>query len=162
MHYAYSMMAITITDITALIGVVFGTGALVLGILNYLRDRPKVDVVLQWNMRAIPETALPPDQRECGIITVTNSGRRPVYISHVCLKVPRHYGKDTLLLVDSVEGHKLSEGDPGVRFIVPYKGLAKYSKDWQKIRAQVSDSTGKVWASKRRRLQKPEWVTKDA
>jgi hypothetical protein len=112
-------------------------------------------------MRAIPEAALPPDQRECGLITVTNSGRRPVYISHVCLKLPRHYEKDTLLLVNSVEGRKLSEGDPSARFIVPHRGLDTYSKDWQKIRAQVSDSTGRVYFSRRRKMETPKWVKED-
>jgi len=156
-HYVYPTMTITVTDITAILGVVFGTGGLVLGILNHLRDSPKVDVCLLWNMEVIPADAVSPDRRQCGMITVTNSGRRPVYISHVCLMVPKNTG---LLLLDSVQGQKLSEGDPAARFIVPYKGLDKYSKDWRKMRAQVSDSTGRVYRSKRKKTPTPEWVKK--
>src|SRR3989442_1248373 len=146
-----SMMAITLTDITATLGAVFGTGGIVLGILNYLRDHPKVEVLLQWNMVTIP------CERECGIVTVTNTGRRPVYISHVCLRMSKHLEHNILLLADSIEGQKLSEGDPPKTFIVPYDGLDKYSKDWKAIRAQVSDSTGRVYVSKRRKMKTPKW-----
>ena len=151
-------MAVTLTDITATLGAVFGTGGLVLGILNYLRDRPKVKVLLQWNMLAIPNNPLPQGERECGMVTVTNAGRRPVYISHACLRMPKHYEHDMLLLANSVEGRKLSEGDPPATFIVPYEGLDKYSNDWKAIRAQVSDSTGRVYLSKRRKMKTPKWV----
>jgi hypothetical protein len=65
-----------------------------------------------------------------------------------------------LLLADSVEGRKLSEGDPPAIFIVPYDGLEKYSKDWKEVRAQVSDSTGLVYFSRRRKMKTPTWVKK--
>src|SRR5437867_336059 len=112
-----TFMAVTLTDITATLGAVFGTSGLVLGILNYLRDRPKVKVLLQWNMLVLPS------DRECALVTVTNVGRRPVFISHVCLVMPKHYGGNVLLLRDSIEGRKLSEGDPPANFMFPYDRL---------------------------------------
>ena len=39
------------------------------------------------------------------------------------------------------------------------EGLEKYAKDWRKIIAQVSDSTGKVWKSKKlKRHEIPAWA----
>jgi len=146
------MMAVTLTDITATLGAVFGTGGLTIVILNYLRDRPRLEVSLLWNMVTIP------GDRKCGIVAVTNVGRRPVYISHVCLRLPKHYEDNMLLLADSIHGEKLSEGDPPKVFVIPYDGLDKYSKDWKAIRAQVSDSTGRVYLSKRRKMKTPNWA----
>jgi hypothetical protein len=150
-------MAVTLTDITATLGVVFGTGGLVLGILNYLRDRPKVRVSLKWNMETISSAG---DKRECGVVTVTNTGRRPVYLSHVCLRLPKHSKTSHLLLVDSIQGRKSAEGDPPMTFIVPYDGLEKHSEGWKQIRAQVSDSTGRIYLSKRGREEIPTWAKK--
>jgi hypothetical protein len=81
-------MPITVTDITATLGAVFGTGGLVLGVLSYLRDRPRISVFLQWNMLTVSNVPFAKADRECGMVTVTNAGRRPVYISHVCLRFP--------------------------------------------------------------------------
>ncbi len=90
---------------------------------------------------------------ECGIITVTNAGRRPSYISHVCLILPKTYKNRLLVVKKSIEGQKLSEGDPPARFIVPLETQNKYSKDLGKIRAQVSDSTGQTYLSKFPKMQ---------
>ena len=111
-------MPITLTDVTAILGATFGTGGLVLGILNYLRDRPVVKVLLQWNMEMIGGDVRE-GESECGVVTVTNAGRRPVYISHVCLILPKHHQNRLLLVMNSVPGRRLSEGDPPVQFIIP-------------------------------------------
>ena len=136
-----------LTTVTALLGVILGTSGLVLGILNYLRDRPAVRVALQWNMEMIGGPA-PSGERKCGIVAVSNAGRRPVYISHVCLILPKSYKDRLLLLVDSVRGCKLAEGEAPVTFVVPHDVQDNYERDLVRIRAQVSDSTGRVYLSK--------------
>jgi hypothetical protein len=79
------------------------------------------------------------------MITVTNSGRRPAYISHVCLILPKTFKNRVLVVKKSIEGQKLSEGDPPIRFIVPLETQNKYLKDLGEIRARVSDSAGQIY-----------------
>ncbi|MGA2788216.1 MAG: PDZ domain-containing protein [Verrucomicrobiota bacterium] len=98
-----------LTYITAIVGVILGSGSLALGIFNYLRDRPKIRIHLQWNMQMVGGS-FSQNEAQCGLITVTNTGRRPIYISHVCLILPKSYKNRLLLLVDSVPGRKLAEG----------------------------------------------------
>lgn len=142
-----------LTAITALLGVALGSASLALGICNYLRDRPKIKVHLQWGMEIL-DNSLPKAERDCGLVRVTNEGRRPAYISHVCLVLPKPYKNRVLLMMESVQGQKLSEGDPPATFIVPHDVPEKYSKDLRKIRARVSDSTGRVYFSKCQRFSK--------
>jgi len=142
-----------LTGITAILGVVFGTGGLALGVLNYLRDRSVVKVFLQWNMEIVGGSS-PQDRSECGLITVTNAGRRTVYISHVCLVLPKSHISRLLLMRDSVQGRKLSEGDPPAEFVIPHDVQTQYSNDLQRIRAQVSVSTGQIYLSKYAKVQR--------
>jgi hypothetical protein len=146
------MKAQMLTYITAIVGVVLGSGSLVLGIFNYLRDRPKIRIHLQWNMEIIGGSP-PQDEREIGMISVTNTGRRPIYISHVCLILPKNYKARLLVLMDSVPGRKLSEGDPPASFVIRHDIQSKYVNDLKRIRAQVSDSTGQVYTSKYPKIQ---------
>jgi hypothetical protein len=143
----------TLTYITAIIGVILGSGSLALGIFNYLRDRPKIRIHLQWNMQMVG-ASFSQNEPECGLITVTNTGRRPVYISHVCLILPKAYKNRFLILVDSVPGRKLAEGDPPASFIIRHDIQTEYANDLKRIRAQVSDSAGQVYMSKYPKIQK--------
>lgn len=157
------MINITITDINAVLGVLFGLSGLTLAIINYRRDNPKIVVDLQWDMSMIEVGGGPQDRDKLhGVITVTNIGRRPIYISHVSLKLSP---KDYLLLIEGLSGQKLAEGDPPRRFTVDHDRviqeigdrLRKQPNMWKLIRAQVSDSVGKRYLSKK--VKKcPEWA----
>lgn len=142
-----------LTSLTAILGVIFGIAGFVLGVLNYLRDRPKVKITLQWGMEMMGGS-IPQGGEGCGVISVTNMGRRPVYVSHVCLRLPKVYKNNLLILVDSVPGRKLVEGDPPAIFIVRNDVQIKYAVDLGRIRAQVSDSTGKIYVSRYPRIPK--------
>jgi hypothetical protein len=92
----------SMTMLTALAGVIIGTAGLVLSVLNYFRDRPKVIVKLVWHNVVTDEHEA--EKTSCEII-VANVGRRPIYISHAHLSYP-----DTpvvSLQIDSVAGAKL-------------------------------------------------------
>ncbi len=94
-----------------------------------------------------------------GVVSVTNVGRRPIYVSHTALKLPKGYDHSHLVLMEGVKGVKLTEGDPTKTFIVNQEGMEVYSKDWKKIIAQVNDSSGKAWKlSKRKNKKKPSWA----
>lgn len=138
-----------LTELTAILGAVLGTSGLTLGILNYLRDRPRVVVHLRWGMQLIGDGHLGSAQDECGVVEVTNCGRRPVFVSHVCLRLPKHSDSALLLLRSTIRGQRLGEGDPPITVVIPYDVTSKYLKDWRLIRAQVSDSTGRVYVSRR-------------
>lgn len=109
------MINVTITDINAVLGVLFGLSGLTLAVINYCRDNPKIIVDLQWDMSMIEVGGGPQDRNKLhGMITVTNIGRRLIYISHVSLRLsPKGY----LLLMEGLSGQKLVEGDPPRTFI---------------------------------------------
>ena len=149
---------INLNDLGTLVGVVAGTAGLVLGMLNYLRDRSRVMVNLQWDMKVMNAPGYDPTKL-WGVIRVTNTGRRPAYVSHVVIKLPKGYKSSRLLVKEGLQGQKLDEGAPPLPFLVNQEGLEEYAKDWKKLRAQVSDSTGKVWTSPRKgRGEPPSWA----
>jgi hypothetical protein len=132
--------------IAALAGVITGTAGLVLGILNYLRDRPKVIVALTWDMKMIGAVTEPFDPGKLwGVLSVTNVGRRPIFVSHASLHVPgqtKYY-----LLKESVEGVKLLESDAPKLYLIDQQSLVEWAAQWHKLRGCVIDQTGRHWHS---------------
>lgn len=148
----------TLGEFVGLSGLVFGLTGFVLGVMNYLRDRAKIVVELQWDMKVTPGGPYDPN-KSYGVVRVSNIGRRAIYISHASLRLPKGYDHPFLLLADGIPGKKLSEGDSPETYAVTQEGLAKYAKDWRKVIAQVSDSTGTTWTSKKIAKSKiPSWA----
>lgn len=135
----------SISETIALLGLIFGLIGTTIGVFNYLRDRGRIVVLLQWDMAMTGEDAT----KRFACITVTNVGRRAVYISHAALRLPKGEDISHFLIRDGLKGQKLSEGDPPAIFSVDQSGLAAYAGKWREIVAQVSDSTGKEWVSKK-------------
>jgi len=152
--------ALTLTDIAAFCGLVSGLTGFILGILNYRRDRAEVTVDIIWDMKVTPNPVY--DQKKTwGIVTVANVGRRPIYLSHASLRIPKGHGVGSLILTDSVAGKKLAEGDAPLQFPIDQTELSKYAKDWRNIRAEIIDSTGRKWRSKKpNKKDKPSWAKK--
>jgi hypothetical protein len=153
------------TLITAICGVAFGFGGLLLGILNYFRDRPKLVVTLQWDM-AVTDNPIYDPKKSWGVVRVTNIGRRTVYLANVALKLPKTFKTakgfehSHLLLSESLGGKKLAEGDPPAGFVVNQDDLAKYSEVWQQVRAIAEDSVGKAYKSNKIAAP-PSWAKPD-
>lgn len=148
----------TISEFVGTSGLIFGLAGFVLGVMNYLRDRAKIVVTLQWDMKGTAGGPYDPN-KFYGVVRVTNIGRRAIYVSHASLRLPKGADHPYLLLVDGIPGEKLSEGDPPPLYAIAQEGLEKYAKDWRKIIAQVSDSTGKVRKSKKlKRHEIPSWA----
>jgi RIO-like serine/threonine protein kinase len=95
--------------------------------------------------------------KKWGVIRVTNAGRRPSYVSHVAFKIPKGYDHSHLVIMGGITGKKLSEGDPTEIFVVAQDVMKAYAKDWKRVIAQVTDSTGKDWCSKPPK-EKPSWA----
>jgi hypothetical protein len=145
---------LTLSNVAALLGMVLGTAGFVISLRNYLRDRPKVKLTLQWDMAQVGQQA-----NKIGVLRVTNIGRRPIHISVAALTVPKGFKYSHLILAESMPGTKLFEGDAPATFSINYKDLAQYSKHWRKVRGYVADSTGRKYYSKK--LPKspiPSWV----
>ena len=139
--------------VTGILGAVLGSSALSVSVMTYLRDKPKLKVLLQWDMT---ETRL---GTKMGLVRVTNIGRRPVHLGVVALEIaPETKCKDGLLILnDSIKGKRLEEGDKPEAFIVKYDQMAQYKDHWDKIRAVAEDSTGKKYYSEYPR-DKPSWA----
>ena len=152
------MTNITLNDAATLVGLVAGVSGFAIGILNYLRDNPKILIELQWDMSSYGNTGFNENEL-VGVIRISNTGRRPIYVSHVALKLPKGYEDTHLVISDGLVGQKLQEGDQPLTFPVSQEGLEKYKTKWKDIRAQVSGSTGKVWYSKKiTKGQLPSWA----
>jgi hypothetical protein len=147
----------TLSEAISVVGLVFGVSGFVLGVLNYLRDRHKVVVSLQWDLD-ITEGSGYDHTKKWGLIRVTNVGRRPTYVSHVALKLPKGYNHSHLVIMGGIAGKKLTEGDPSEAYVVEQACMEQYAKDWKNIVAQVNDSTGKTWCSEKPKAnQIPSW-----
>ena len=131
---------------------VLGTAGFSLSIMNYLRDRPRIKVTLQWNMTNSKTGEV------IGLVRVTNTGRRPIFISAVAIETTE---QNTLLLLDeSMQGTKLSEGDKPAAYFATHNGMEKYAAHWRKMRAYVEVSTGeKYWSDYPSKDTKPpKWA----
>lgn len=134
------------TLLSALVGVAIGTAGFVLGVLNYLRDKPRVVVSLTWDLEPFGAavSALDPT-KPWGALTVTNVGRRPIFVSHASLHVPgetRYF-----LLNDGIEGVKLLESDPPRRYVIDQQAVRDRFPEWTRLRGCVVDNTGRHWHS---------------
>lgn len=143
----------TITEISAFSGLLFGVIGTCLGLFNYFRDKGHIVVLLQWDMEVTGDDAV----QRVGCITVTNTGRRAIFISHVALRLPKGEEISHFLIQGGLKGQKLLEGDPPAIFPFDLDGLETYAGKWQEIVAQVSDSTGKKWLSKKIKTI-PSWA----
>ena len=138
--------------VTAILGAVLGAAALIISILAFLRDRPRLTVFLQWDVESIERPGF-----RIGVVSVTNVGRRAAYIGAVALQLPKHHEYKALLLKGSIPGKRLGEGDPPAKYMVSYDKLEKYKADWHRVRAFAEDSAGKKYYSKFTG-SKPSWA----
>lgn len=145
----------TVTGVIAIIGLISGVAGTILGVMSFLRDRASVDVSLQWDMSVSPAPDDDPDKKY-GIITVTNVGRRPIFVSHAAIQLPEDTGGECLIVTESIAGATLTEGSPSARYIVSQTGLESHARYWRSVVARVDDSHGKVWFSKPVK-KKPSW-----
>lgn len=87
-------MELNLNDLGTLFGIILGTSAFVLSIVNHRRDTAKVTVEIQWDMSMTNNTVYD-STKSYAVITVANVGRRPVYLSHVAFRIPKGYETTT-------------------------------------------------------------------
>ena len=142
-----------LTTIGSVLGMILGTSGLTVSLLNYLRDRPQVKVTLSWDMVNTRTGEVD------GLVRVTNTGRRAVFISATALEIPN--SPEIHVLQDSISGVKLAEGDKPAAYLVSREWVAVHVGKWRKMRAFVEVSTGGKYYSAypRRNEPPPNWAT---
>ena len=96
--------------------------------------------------------------KKWGVIRVYNEGRRPVYVTHVLIALPKGYDEGHLLIKESMRGAKLDEGDRPELYMMAQEGMEKYAKDWKRLRAEVLCSNNKTYKAKATRKTIPSWA----
>jgi hypothetical protein len=150
----------TPTFVLSVIGTLTGTAGVVLGILNYLRDRSSAVVSLKWDLQAL-DSRNQSKGSPMGLVSVANNRRRPLYIKLVYLAVPKRTGRGPLVLSRSLAGQKLGEGDP--EFTVLISDVTQshlrehFAADWKEIYAVAEDNCGHQFRSKTP-TTRPSWA----
>ena len=149
------------TTITAIVGVLLGISSFILALLNYRRDRPKLLVSLRWD--AITVCDQEGRQATYGQIYLTNSGRRPIYVTAAGIEYdpPNASWYRRTQLQGKVRGRKLAEGDPPLSLVVnaTEPGVDLLNDRccyWREFRAFAEDSNGQRYYSEKT-TQRPSW-----
>lgn len=141
-----------------IVSLVFGVVGTTLGVLSFLRDRATIVVELQWDMSVTPGTGYD-HTKKWGLIKIANVGRRPIYVSHVALRLPRDADYSYIVIADGIAGTTLKEGDPAKVHLVDQSELGRYKNHWRDMVAQVSDISGREWRSRKLPKDKrPSWA----
>lgn len=134
------------------IGIASGIGALVLGILNYIRDNVHIEVVLKLDMKPfgpVPQVY----GNYCGMVRIWNVGRRPAYINCVILEIPNQV---TYLVPESLKGERLEEGGQPLTYILNSESMEELANEWNKVRAVVQIGGTKFYSNYV--TEKPSWI----
>lgn len=142
-----------ITIALAIIGTVTGSIALGLSAASYLRDRPKIQITFACGYRAHNAPPYDPN-KDFALVSISNSGRRPVYISLVYLEFPGDFDG---IVNDSLQNPQtFPEGGAPATYLTDEEELKKFANSWPVIRAIAIDAAGKHYRSKRL-SKKPKW-----
>ena len=167
-----------LNHVGTVIGIVVGSSALILSLMNHLRDKAKVRINVVWDLNVtdgkekyvraqfpgITEKQLGTildrfranPKKRYAVVTVANIGRRPIFVSHAGFRIPKGRGADYELFSEMIAGITLKEGDPPVRIVEDQVGLEKYSDQWSDMVVEITDSSGKAWRSPRAGKHKNE------
>jgi len=98
-------------------------------------------------------------RKRYAVISVSNVGRRPVYLGAVALQLPKGFKASHLLAPEAIGGNKLEEGGPPMIVTLQQDDLEEYSKQWREVRACVAVNTGKTYLSKKlHKSSRPSWA----
>jgi hypothetical protein len=138
-------MDINVQSVATLIGVVTGTAALSLSILNFLRDRAALHVDVRLNMLVKNQNQYD-ETKDHAVITVTNIGRRPAFISIVGLLFPD--GTNCILSDIFYNPKQAKEGEAPCQFLCEQDMLENFNSIWPGVFCFVRTSTGQQYRSK--------------
>jgi hypothetical protein len=128
----------------SILGAVTGVLGLLVSLLVYLRDAPRVRVNLRFDMKGWGSL---PDVLHC-VVAVYNVGRRTIYLERINIP-PTTAGGQTLIWDDTMGSVTLPEGGkPHVSFF-RQEGFENehHVKEWWRIRAMIWDAAGRSYRS---------------
>ena len=144
--------------IISLVSLIISSFSFLISFLNYRRDKYKLIIDLDWDSGKFYVGMRSNVKETWGTITVSNKGRRPIYIRSVGIKYPDDERVFNLLSEDKIEGVKLGEHNAPIVIKVPQDwNLKRYAKDWEKLYAVAFDISGKEYKSSRP-WNKPSWA----
>ncbi|HQU85754.1 MAG TPA: hypothetical protein PKY59_21640 [Pyrinomonadaceae bacterium] len=144
--------------IISFVSLIISLSSFLVSFLNYRRDKYTLIVDLYWDSGKYYVGMQSNVKETWGTITVSNRGRRPIYIRNIGLKYPDDERVFNLLDEDKIEGVKLGEHDAPIIIKVSQDDrLKKYAKEWNKIYAVALDISGKEYKSSRL-CNKPSWA----
>jgi hypothetical protein len=114
-------------------------------------------VLLEWDLSVTPNPKYDPGKK-WGSITVANVGKRPVFVTKVALMMPKGAEPRFMLIMDSMPGRRLSEGDQPQVSMVSQDDMRKVARYWNRIRAVAYDSAGKEYRSNPV-AERPSWAS---
>jgi hypothetical protein len=150
----------TATFVLGIIGAVTGTTGMVMSIMNYLRDRAAALVTMQWDFVGLDANNQPTGP-PMGVVSIVNTGRRPLYIKLVYFEVPKQPERNAVVLKKSLTGQKIGEGD--AEFVIPISNevygfmRTHLATHWKHLRAIAVDNQGHKYKSKCLKNE-PSWA----
>lgn len=141
----------------ALYGAVTGTFGLIVSLLVYLRDAPRVRVLMRFDMKGFGSV---PGVLHC-VIAVHNVGRRTIYLERAHIP-PTTCGGQTYIFEQTMQNITLAEGAAPHIYHFQQAGFEseQISAEWWRIRALVWDASGRPHRS-RWITERPSFATTD-
>ncbi|MGI8788326.1 MAG: hypothetical protein ACR2HG_11255 [Pyrinomonadaceae bacterium] len=125
---------------------VISISALLITFLTFRRDKYKIVVTL--DLETGKEIVNGKLMAEPVIITVTNVGRRSVFITSVGLCFDEDENIDDLLSTNGYkEGTTLEEGGKPITLIIRKENIPKLNGNWKKVYATASDGSRTYYIS---------------
>jgi hypothetical protein len=134
-----------ISHLVAVAGVITGSAGLAISLLAYGRDRAKLWVDFQPDQRVHNSLIYDGEKIYC-IATVTNVGRRPVFIGTVAVLFPD--GRNAVLHDHLLDPVGFKEGDAPKHYMIEQALLEKFDEQWSAIFVLVRTSSGYQYRSR--------------
>ncbi len=146
------------TETISIVAITISVLSLLISFFNFRRDNYKVVVDLDWDSGKFYVGMQSNVKKTWGTITVSNRGRRPIYIRSVGIKYPDDERIFNLLDENKIDGVKLGEHDAPIIIKVSQDwNIKRYAKDWNKLYDVAFDISGKEYKSGRP-WNKPSWA----
>jgi hypothetical protein len=140
-----------------IVGALTGSLSLLVSFLVYLRDAPRVRVVLRCDLSSLDEFG----KLFC-VLTVFNAGRRSIYLQQAHIP-PLVKGGKVIIFKATAEAIQLAEGSQPYRSQIDQADIAQSgaARFWWRMRVKVWDAAGRAYHS-RWLIDKPSFASEDA
>lgn len=132
-------------SIGALIGAVTGPAGLIVSLLTYLRDRPRLWVSMMPDMKVQNSPTYDSTKRYL-VVTVSNIGRRPEYVEVVALLQPD--GTSGTIADVFFNPNEVYEGKAPAKYLIDQSSISGFSSHWPGVAVLVRTSSGRQYRAR--------------